>query len=95
MNKPIRFAAEWVLSDGPQDMDEFNPDLVEYEVKYFDTQKKASEYAKKMAANGPADDWWRVEEQHYVSHIYRGWDIGQYETVATWICDEFVSDSDL
>lgn len=85
-----RFRAEWCASDGPQESGEFDPDLVEYDRACFDTQKQADEYAQLMAANGPADDWWRVEEQVYVPHIYRGVDIGRYETVATWISGEWV-----
>ena len=66
MNRPTqitRYLAEWCESDGPQGLDEFDPSLVIYETASFNTQKNATAYAIKRAANGPQDDWFRVEEQ--------------------------------
>ena len=89
-----QFKAEWISSDGAQPEDQFEPELVEYSCEFFDTQKKAENHARKMAEKcGVADDWWRVEEQEYVPYIYRGIDIGRFETIATWISGEYISDN--
>ena len=86
----MRYLAEWCSSYGPQEGPDFDPDLCIYKTEVFETQKEASEHAEKMAANGPTDDWWKVREQEYIRYMYRGVDIGQWETVATWISDEYI-----
>jgi len=87
----VRYVASWCESDGPQGLDEFDPDLVVYGEKAFDTQKAATEHAIERAAKGPADDWFRVSEQVYKPYFYRGVDIGDWETTDTWLCDEYVA----
>lgn len=86
-----RFLAEWCSSDGPQEAPDFDPDLCVYDTMPFDTHKDADAHAVKMAADGPCDDWWKVSEQVYTPYIYRGVDIGNYETVSTWISGEYVN----
>ena len=88
-----RFLAEWCSSDGPQDGVYFDPDLCVYETKAFEDQRSASSHAEAKAKPGPADDWYKVSEQVYVPYIYHGTDIGQWETVATWMSGEYVEES--
>jgi len=88
-----RFKAEWIKSDGDQGDDCFNPDLVEYAHKICATPKDATAVARKHAEKGPCHYWFRVEEQVYRPYIYKGIDIGQWDTVATWVEDQYLGDN--
>ena len=83
-----RYKATWIRSYGKQPGPDFDPDLVEYAHEHLPTREQAEAFAQEQAAKGPDEYWWQVEEQEYRRDIYRGVDIGRYETVARWTVGE-------